>query len=308
MKIIIIFLLFIVVIQPINAQKVVQNCKGDDCFQYPQNTGEINIEGGKVQIGINKGTVNLTYVGDPKDKKIIEDNNLKVKHLKIQIEKHLKTIYLQEKRNLSDNEKLTKATTYANNLIKQLDRLKSRIAKLDFDNELTNNIIKARDEYNIPLLKDLLKKKQILDDKASAETAYQLAGLQKLDLEYNEALANYLKAVDRDSTNIYYLNDAGLMLIFLARNKEALILLEKATALILSTYGDAHPEVGINRINIGGVWLELGEYDKAKEYFELALASNLKTYGDEHPEIAITYNNLGGAWRALGKYKKAIKY
>ena len=195
MKVIKFLILFIFVILPIGAQKLYQNCEGDDYVQVGQNLGIINIEGGKVQIGINKGTVNLTYVGDPKDKAKIKDYSVKVANLKAQIEKHFKTINQQEKRNLSDNEKLIKATEYANDLIKQLVQLKERIAKLDENNVLTNKIKEARDKFDIPLVKKLLKQKQQVDDKTSAETAYQLAGLQKLDLEYNEASANYQKAV-----------------------------------------------------------------------------------------------------------------
>ena len=52
----------------------------------------------------------------------------------------------------------------------------------------------------------------------------------------------------------------------------------------------------------------LGQYDKAKEFYEKALTSDLNTYGEDHPNVAVRWNNLGGAWYSLGQYDKAIEY
>ena len=51
-----------------SAQRVEQKYQGDYGVQVAENLGEIHIEGGTVQIGINNGKVYITYVGDPKDK------------------------------------------------------------------------------------------------------------------------------------------------------------------------------------------------------------------------------------------------
>jgi len=58
----------------------------------------------------------------------------------------------------------------------------------------------------------------------------------------------------------------------------------------------------------GSILHDLGEYNKAIEYFEKALDSDLKTYGEQHPQVAIYWSNLGLAWSSLGEYKKAIEY
>jgi hypothetical protein len=50
--------------QTANAQLIKQNYQGDYGVQVSQNLGEIHIEGGTVQIGINNGKVYITYVGD----------------------------------------------------------------------------------------------------------------------------------------------------------------------------------------------------------------------------------------------------
>ncbi len=66
-------IVFLFLILPGSALKADQICKGDDCVQVALITGVINIEGGKVQIAINNGVVNITYVGDPKDKEKIKN-------------------------------------------------------------------------------------------------------------------------------------------------------------------------------------------------------------------------------------------
>ncbi|XP_022810037.1 tetratricopeptide repeat protein 28-like [Stylophora pistillata] len=50
---------------------------------------------------------------------------------------------------------------------------------------------------------------------------------------------------------------------------------------------------------------ELGDFEKAKEYHELALSSNLKTLGPEHVEVASSYSNLGSVHKKLGDFEKA---
>ncbi|MDQ1354223.1 MAG: hypothetical protein QG657_4532 [Acidobacteriota bacterium] len=62
-------------------------------------------------------------------------------------------------------------------------------------------------------------------------------------------------------------------------------------------------------INMVGVaYHVLGNYSRAKEYYEKALAIDEKVYGKEHLDVATGLNNVGEAWRALGDPKKAISY
>jgi len=59
---------------------------------------------------------------------------------------------------------------------------------------------------------------------------------------------------------------------------------------------------------VGRAYDELGEYGRAKEYYEKALAIDEKEYGKEHPNVARDLNNLGGAYKTLGDPRKAITY
>ena len=58
--------------------------------------------------------------------------------------------------------------------------------------------------------------------------------------------------------------------------------------------------------NLGNVFDSLGEYVKAKEYYEKALAMSMEM-GDRAAERTC-YGNLGNVFRSLGEYVKAKEY
>ncbi len=288
------------------ALAIEQRCIGSDCVQIGKNIGSINIEGRELQIGINQGIVNI--IGSPEDQTKIKDYKIKIANLETQINHHLDRVQKQEKRHLNDQEKLHKATTYTFDLLKQIDQLSQRNARIDLQHKLNQRIKAANDRYDVPLIKELLKQKLQLESMQPAETAYQLAGFQELDLEYNEAYKNYNKAVFLQKDNATYLNATGEMALTLANFNNAIHLFEKALASNLKMFGEEHPTVATLRNNLGSAWDSLGDYQKAISYYEQALASVLKTYGEDHPNVATGRNNLGLTWASLGNYQKATSY
>jgi tetratricopeptide (TPR) repeat protein len=294
-----------------NAQNIEQPCQGNDCVQVGKNMGIINIEGGKVQIGINNGSVNITYVGDPKDKAKIKNYDIRMKNLSKQIERYLVAVKEQVKRRLTSQEQLIKVTEYAQGLVKQLDELSQRNAMIDELHDLNSKIKVAQDNFDIPLLKQLLKKKELVENqqtKSAAATVYQLARFEERDLEYAEAYNHFQKAVYFDSLNPVYLTAAGRISNTLAKCEEAIALFEKALVIDLETYGKDDPNV-INELkNLGMAWDSFGDHKKAIEYLEMALASDLKTYGEGNSKVAYDRNCLGTAWAGCGYFKKAIWY
>ena len=60
--------------------------------------------------------------------------------------------------------------------------------------------------------------------------------------------------------------------------------------------------------NLGSAWSNLGDNQKAIEFYTKALDIDLAVYGDQHPDVAIDYNNLGSAWSELGDNQKAIEF
>jgi tetratricopeptide (TPR) repeat protein len=57
--------------------------------------------------------------------------------------------------------------------------------------------------------------------------------------------------------------------------------------------------------NMGIVYLNLGEYNKARELLEAALNAAVKNFGPEHPTVTVRQSNLAVVYRNLGEYNKA---
>ena len=60
--------------------------------------------------------------------------------------------------------------------------------------------------------------------------------------------------------------------------------------------------------DLGKAYSDLGEAQKAIEYYEKSLSIDQAIYGDSHPVVAMSYNNLGTAYSASGEAQKAVGY
>lgn len=59
--------------------------------------------------------------------------------------------------------------------------------------------------------------------------------------------------------------------------------------------------------NLGLLYKDLGEMDKAEEYLEKAVNMNVEVGGRESGGTAIAINNLAGFFKEIGKYGKVKK-
>jgi len=59
---------------------------------------------------------------------------------------------------------------------------------------------------------------------------------------------------------------------------------------------------------IGWSYDDLGDYNKALEYYGKALRIKESKLGKDHPDTATTYNNIAGVYWAKGDYDKALEY
>ena len=61
----------------------------------------------------------------------------------------------------------------------------------------------------------------------------------------------------------------------------------------LNTLGENHPDVASSYNNIGEVYTNKHELDKALEYYNKSLSIKINTFGENHINSAIGYANLG---------------
>ena len=67
-------------------------------------------------------------------------------------------------------------------------------------------------------------------------------------------------------------------------------------------------EIAISYNDIGTIYHNFGNYDKALEYSFKAQAIREKVLGLKHPGTAISYNNIGYIYNSLGDYNKSLEY
>ena len=72
--------------------------------------------------------------------------------------------------------------------------------------------------------------------------------------------------------------------------------------------GKDHPYTAATYNNIALVYDDMGDYDKALEYYGKALEIVESKLGKDHPYTATTYNNIAGVHYAKGDYDKALEY
>jgi len=138
-------------------------------------------------------------------------------------------------------------------------------------------------------------------------------------LEFTEAEALLKKAIELDTEAEKAIEDrlnqrrisAASSLFTLGHSKLTQIKYKEAADYFkqaLKKLPHNHEQRSVYLNQCGSLSHDLGEYDKAIEYYELALESDLKTFGPDHPNVAMRRNNIGGAWDSKGEYDKAIEY
>ena len=181
----------------------------DVAGQAAGDPGVIQLDGNLVQIGINHDGVEITFVDEPDASGKVTDIDLKIAQMTRQIENYLAITEEQEDRQLSDQESLYRATSYARKLVGKIELLRERIVFLDEQQELSKKIKAAADAFDVAVIKQLLKEKLALEDETVAEAAFQLGGFQELDGEYQDAWANYQKASNLQPENQLYMDAHG---------------------------------------------------------------------------------------------------
>ena len=83
---------------------------------------------------------------------------------------------------------------------------------------------------------------------------------------------------------------------------------QKALAIRKKKLGDGHPDTATSYNNIGLVYSDMGENEKAIEFYKDALKIKKSKLGNTHPDIATIYNNIRLAYEKMGDYDEALEY
>lgn len=83
-------------------------------------------------------------------------------------------------------------------------------------------------------------------------------------------------------------------------------LTQRTLAMHRQTFGDRHPLVADDLINLGAVEFERARYSEADRFYRQALDINESWYGKENPEIASNLSMLGRALVFEKKYDEAV--
>jgi serine/threonine-protein kinase len=79
----------------------------------------------------------------------------------------------------------------------------------------------------------------------------------------------------------------------------------RVVAMDRQLYGDRHPNVGEDLINLGAIQTEWGHYAETERYYRQALDIIQSFYGKDHPETASVMTVLGRSLNAQGRFNEA---
>ena len=123
---------------------------------------------------------------------------------------------------------------------------------------------------------------------------------------FNKGLAICLKTKYEIYVAVGYYNIGR---VYLKKNHydKALQYFHKDLAIILSLFGEKHPEVAESYNKIGNVNFKKGDYVKALGFYNKALI-NFSKYGEHHPAIAKVFQDMGRVYYRRDDFKKALSY
>ena len=126
-------------------------------------------------------------------------------------------------------------------------------------------------------------------------------------LNFDSATYYYTKAADMFDTNFQAQIETGLFLNNFACNYD-LALKYYNRALHIAEKNNDSIYMATSYNNIGSVYSDKGDYDKALEYLNKALAIRKAKLGEEHTDVANSYFFIGVTYCNKEEYSKALKY
>jgi tetratricopeptide (TPR) repeat protein len=131
--------------------------------------------------------------------------------------------------------------------------------------------------------------------------AYKAVG----DACLQQALRSFPDQVD-DIKRAAVLSRLGFALLRRGDYSEALLLHEKALAMLRRLLPESHADIATSLNNLAICHHHQGEYGKAVLLYEEALAMQRQLLPEDHPDIASSLNNLAACHFSKGEYSQAV--
>jgi signal transduction histidine kinase/ActR/RegA family two-component response regulator len=152
---------------------------------------------------------------------------------------------------------------------------------------------------------DLGNEQGIAISMISSGDAYQKLGKSDLALDYFNQAIELSKTSNDDITLVDAYISKGDLHWHEGDNDQALYFLEAALSIIESNPRHGFDHSGVIN-NLGNVFREKGDFDKAFEYYDQAL--RLSSHLGDKNLIAVIYKNMGITHTLNGEYSKAIDF
>ena len=126
--------------------------------------------------------------------------------------------------------------------------------------------------------------------------------------QYQKAREAYQQEVSLDPSNLLAQTNLSSMEIKLGKKKESLDRELKMLTQVIQQYGDNNVAVVRTCNLIGESYADLGENDKAFEFYQRALKLMIQIYGNNHAEVAMSCGSLGRFCLKQGANAQALEF
>jgi tetratricopeptide (TPR) repeat protein len=129
---------------------------------------------------------------------------------------------------------------------------------------------------------------------------------EDFDLASEDLDSAYPLAQKHQLAGFYWMK--GRILILQGTIIEAIPHYTLAVKLSTQVYGEQHSMTTIHRHNLAGLYMRLGEFDKAQVHFHQSLAIKVKVVDENSVTLTSLYNSLGAVYMKQQNFQKAEFY
>lgn len=189
----------------------------------------------------------------------------------------------------------------------------------DLESQLILGLLQLKNQlFNINNPKEIEQKDDIIKDIDGFRNQIKTVLVGEKELNTNKkdrAIKLYREACRLAYTFNYnkkkqydLLSDYADFLIEYDLYDEAKAVCRRQISIAEELFGLENEEIAKSYNNLGSVYWQQGDYEKAFEYDSKALNIRKEVLGEEHPNTAESYNNIGSVYHKQGNYEKALAF